>query len=61
MESYFCNTCNKNYASYKSLWNHNKKFHKADKLTNDIQVLTNDTQILTNDTQILTNDIQYNI
>jgi hypothetical protein len=22
-----CNICNKNYSSYKSLWNHNKKFH----------------------------------
>ena len=22
-----CNTCNKDYSSYKSLWNHNKKFH----------------------------------
>jgi len=22
-----CKTCNKNYSSYKSLWNHNKKFH----------------------------------
>jgi len=25
-----CNTCNKNYSSYKSLWNHNKKNHKMD-------------------------------
>ena len=23
-----CNNCNKFYSSYKSLWNHNKKFHK---------------------------------
>ena len=22
-----CNVCNKSYSSYKSLWNHNKKFH----------------------------------
>ena len=22
-----CNICNKNYSSYKSLWNHNNKFH----------------------------------
>ena len=22
-----CKLCNKKYASYKSLWNHNKKFH----------------------------------
>ena len=34
MESRFCNICNKKYASYQSLWNHNKKFHKATKLTN---------------------------
>jgi len=26
-ESYKCTQCNKFYASYKSLWNHNKKFH----------------------------------
>ena len=23
----FCNICNKKYASYKSLWKHNKFFH----------------------------------
>lgn len=25
--SYRCNVCNKYYSSYKSLWNHNNKFH----------------------------------
>ncbi len=25
---YYCKKCNKQYASYKSLWNHNTKFHK---------------------------------
>jgi len=25
-----CLKCNKNYASYKSLWNHNAKFHKSE-------------------------------
>ena len=24
-----CNICNKDYSSYKSLWNHNKKFHNS--------------------------------
>ena len=24
-----CNICNKIYSSYKSLWNHNKKFHNT--------------------------------
>ena len=27
MENHGCKLCNKLYASYKSLWNHNKKFH----------------------------------
>ena len=27
MTEYICNECNKNYASYQTLWNHNKKFH----------------------------------
>ena len=24
---YRCDKCNKEYSSYKSLWNHNKNFH----------------------------------
>jgi hypothetical protein len=28
---YSCNKCNKTYTSYKSLWNHNKKFHFINK------------------------------
>ena len=27
---YNCKTCDKEYSCYKSLWNHNKKFHKND-------------------------------
>ena len=27
---YRCKTCNKNYSSASSLWNHNKKIHKND-------------------------------
>jgi hypothetical protein len=27
VRSYNCKPCNKSYSSYKSLWNHNKKFH----------------------------------
>ncbi len=34
---YSCNICNKEYSSYKSLWNHNNKFHK----TNVTQTSTN--------------------
>jgi len=25
-----CNICNKKFSSYKSIWNHNKKFHNCD-------------------------------
>ena len=34
MKSYLCTICNKNYTSYQSMWNHNKKFHKDGKLIN---------------------------
>jgi hypothetical protein len=33
-----CNICNKNYSSYKSLWNHNKKFHKVEVSLNKPEV-----------------------
>ena len=35
-----CNICNKKYSSYKSLWNHNKKFHII-----ATQIAQNNTQI----------------
>jgi len=28
IDNHKCNICNKTYSSYKSLWNHNKEFHK---------------------------------
>jgi len=31
---YKCNTCDKKYVSYKSLWNHNKKFHTIKNVQN---------------------------
>jgi hypothetical protein len=27
-ETFYCSECNKSYKSYKSLWNHNNKFHQ---------------------------------
>ena len=30
MDEYYCNICSKEYKSYKSLWNHNTKFHNKD-------------------------------
>ena len=35
MKSHVCNICNKKYASYKSLWNHSKKFHSNTDLVNE--------------------------
>jgi hypothetical protein len=35
---YYCNICNKNYKTYKTLWEHNKKFHKDPVNTNEIKV-----------------------
>ena len=36
---HYCTICNKNYSSYKSLWNHNKLFHneinKINKINNE--------------------------
>jgi hypothetical protein len=37
---YRCNLCNKEYSGYKSLWNHNNKFHK-DNITNDKSMISN--------------------
>jgi transcription elongation factor Elf1 len=37
-KNFICKNCNKNYSSYKSLWNHNKKFH--------INLTINDNQML---------------
>lgn len=34
MSEYKCIICNKEYKSYSSLWNHNKKFHKGDDAKN---------------------------
>ena len=31
---FHCNTCDRNYNSYQSLWNHNKKFHISKELQN---------------------------
>jgi hypothetical protein len=34
MDGHVCKQCDKIYASYKSLWNHNKKFHTNDNTLN---------------------------
>jgi hypothetical protein len=47
--SYRCNICIKTYSSYKSLWNHNNKFHKI----NDTIDTKNDTIDIKNNTKII--------
>ena len=34
---YSCKKCNKQYSSYKSLWNHNKKFHTTQAMTMSLE------------------------
>lgn len=36
MENNYCNYCQKTYSSYKSLWNHNKKFHPSELVNNTL-------------------------
>ena len=42
MDEKYCNICSKKYKSYKSLWNHNNKFHNTNTTKNNILHL-NDT------------------
>ena len=49
MDKYCCNICSKNYASYQSLWIHNKKFHSTSN-NNDINLhKTSDKSCLNSD------------
>ena len=52
--TYRCEICNKLYASYKSLWNHNKKYHLP--VVNNGQHLVNNGQHLVNNSQHLVNN-----
>ena len=55
VDDYKCNTCNKLYSSYKSLWKHNKNIH-ADKNN----ILTNNNSINTNNNNIISIKKVYN-
>ncbi len=67
MDDHICSICNKKYSSYKSLWNHNKEFHKINNIikqpiTTNQQLLTTTQQLLTTNQQIITtNNITENI
>jgi hypothetical protein len=39
VKKYTCNICNKDYKSYKSLWNHKNKFHKS--VPEEEQIISN--------------------
>jgi len=51
-----CKVCNKDYSSYKSLWNHNKKFHNSNNnlLTANNNLLTTNNNLLTTNNNLLT-------
>ena len=49
---YPCKICNKFYSSYKSLWNHNKKFH-----TTNNNFLTTNNNFSTTNNNFLTTDM----
>ena len=56
---YKCDNCDKNYKSYQSLWNHNKKFH-TNKNNKDIKIISNDIKIISkNNIKLLENECQY--
>ena len=51
IDGHICNICNKKYSSYKSLWNHNKVFHK-----NNINIILNNSEkVLNNSEKVLNN------
>jgi hypothetical protein len=35
--NFLCNFCNKNYKSYQSLWNHNRKFHTNENIITELE------------------------
>ncbi len=57
VDDHICNVCNKKYASYQSLWKHNKEFHKIINIKNT-QLPQNNTQLHTNNTQLPQNNTQ---
>jgi hypothetical protein len=64
MDNYTCNICNKQYSSYKSLWNHNKEFHNStiknkQLITTSQQPITTNIQLLTTNEQLITTNKIY--
>jgi len=54
---FICKICNKRYASYNSLWNHNKRFHNNNvKINNNNVKINNNNVKINNDNVKITND-----
>ena len=54
-----CNICNKFYVSYKTLWDHNKKFHKNKTVTEvDVKVVDVDVKVVDLDVKVVDLDIK---
>ena len=51
---YLCNICIKGYSSYKSLWNHNKKFHIPN-VSNNIPKVSNNIPNVSNNIPVINN------
>jgi len=45
---YTCKICNKDYSSYKSLWNHNKKFHNT-----NVEIVEKNVEIVEKNVEIV--------
>ena len=52
MERYFCTICNKKYASYQNIWNHNKKFHRDKEICNS-NIIPNSSNIIPDSSNII--------
>ncbi len=70
VDKYVCNICNKLYSSYKSLWNHNKDFHKNNisnvsknipNVSNDIPNVSKNISNVSNDIPNVSNNILNNL
>ena len=56
---YFCKVCKKKYASYKSLWYHNNKYHKPD-VNDDVNVSEKPVNVSSIKTSMFDNEEEYN-
>jgi len=55
---YQCKVCNKDYSSYKSLWNHNKKFHNNSVIQSNTNVIPSNSSVIPKEI-IVTYDCSY--